>query len=247
VIRVLIVEDRPVAAEAHAAYVERISGFEVAGTARTGTEALRLLGKTEIDLVLLDIYLPDMHGLDVVRSMRASGHAADVIAVTVARDVSVIRAAVSYGILFYLIKPFTFRTFQDKFERYRDYHNRITGTDQVFTQHSVDDLLTALRPGSTDLPKGMSRESLEGVVATLGNAAGALSATEVAGRVGASRVTARRYLEYLVDNGLALRHARYGTAGRPEVEYRWRPPPRDRDHDVQRSPKPADDPLAPKD
>jgi response regulator of citrate/malate metabolism len=235
-IRVLIVEDQPVAAEAHAAYITRIPGFEVAGTARTGAEALRLLGKTEIDLVLLDIYLPDMHGLDIVRSMRAAGQTADVIAVTVARDVSVIRAAVSYGILFYLIKPFTFRTFQDKFERYREYRDRMAGTP-LLTQHFVDEVLATLRPGSSDLPKGMSRESLESVIEALGKADAGLSATQVAGIVGTSRVTARRYLEYLADTGLALRHARYGTAGRPEFEYRWKPPPMDRHHDAPTLPR----------
>jgi response regulator of citrate/malate metabolism len=239
VIRVLIVEDQPVAAEAHAAYVARIPGFEVAGTARTGSEALRLLSRTEIDLTLLDIYLPDMHGLDVVRSMRAAGHGADVIAVTVARDVSVIRAAVSYGILFYLIKPFTFRTFQDKFERYRDYRDRMAGAP-LLTQQFVDDMLAALRPGSPQLPKGMGRESLESIVATLGKAEAGLSATEVAGMVGTSRVTARRYLEYLADTGLALRHARYGVAGRPEIEYQWRKGSGHRHEDVPTFSKPPE-------
>ena len=221
-IRVLIVEDQPVAAEAHAAYVGRMPGFHVVGTAHTGSEALRLLNKLQIDLVLLDIYLPDMHGLDVVSSMRATGHTADVIAVTVARDVSVIRAAVSHGILFYLIKPFTFRAVQDKFERYRTYRDRMASKD-VLTQHMVDDVLATLRTGSSELPKGMSKESLDSVVDALAKTDAALSAAEVAGIIGASRVTARRYLEYLADNGFAVRHARYGVAGRPEVEYRWQP------------------------
>ena len=223
-IRVLIVEDQPVAAKAHAEYVGRVPGFEVAGQARTGAEALRQLGRTEIDLVLLDMYLPDMHGLDLIRSMRAAGHWADVIAVTVARDVSVIRAAVAYGIVHYVVKPFAFRTLHDKLEHYRQYRDRAAKGQRFVTQHQVDDLLAGLHgPASGDLPKGMSRESLDAVVRALENAGTALSAAQVAEVVGASRVTARRYLEYLAEAGLAQRQARYGTAGRPEMEYRLRP------------------------
>jgi response regulator of citrate/malate metabolism len=240
VIRVLIVEDQPVAAEAHAEYVGRVPGFEVAGQARTGAEALRQLGRTEIDLVLLDMYLPDMHGLDLIRSMRAAGHSADVIAVTVARDASVIRAAVAYGIVYYLVKPFAFRTLHDKLEHYRQYRDRAATGQRFITQHQVDDLLAGLHgAASMDLPKGMSRESLDAVVAALDNAGTALSAAEVAEVVGASRVTARRYLEYLAGAGLAMRQARYGTAGRPEVEYRLRPAT-GQGHDTPLTPPPTD-------
>lgn len=231
-IRVLIVEDQPVVAEAHAEYVGRLAGFEVAGQARTGAEALRLLGRTEIDLVLLDIYLPDMHGLELVRSMRAAGHSADVIAVTVARDLSVMRAAVSFGIVHYVIKPFTVRTLQDRLEHYRAYHTRVTSGHHIVSQHQVDDLLTTLRgAGSTDLPKGMSRESFDAVAAALETSGVALTAAQVAGVMGASRVTARRYLEYLVEVGLAVRHARYG-AGRPAVAFEWRARVGDRGDDA---------------
>jgi response regulator of citrate/malate metabolism len=223
VIRVLIVEDQPVAAAAHAEYVGRVPGFEVAGQAMTGADALGQLARAEIDLVLLDIYLPDMHGLDVIRSMRAAGHSTDVIAVTVARDATVIRSAVAYGIVSYVVKPFALRTLHDKLEHYRQYRDRAAAGQRFVTQHQVDDLLAGLRSAAPELPKGVSRESLDAVVAALKDAGVALSAAQVAEMVGASRVTARRYLEYLAEAGLALRQARYGPAGRPEVEYRLRP------------------------
>ena len=101
--RVLVVEDEPVALEAHAAYVGRVPGFAVAATAATSHEALRALQSTEVDVVLLDMNLPDRHGLDVIRAMRAGGHRADVIAVTSARDLDVVRAAVSLGVVQYLL------------------------------------------------------------------------------------------------------------------------------------------------
>ncbi|HZX99873.1 MAG TPA: response regulator [Dermatophilaceae bacterium] len=222
-IGVLVVEDEPVAADAHVAYVERVRGFGVRGKALDGAGAIRLLGhpSSGIDLVLLDMYLPDMHGLDVVRAMRTAGHRADVIAVTSARDLTVVRAAVSQGIVQYLLKPFTFAALREKLERYAAYRQQLAG-DMAISQHEVDRVLATLRGSdSSSLPKGMSPESLDAVVTVLRPSSEGLSATEVAAVVGASRVTARRYLEYLADSALVVRRSRYGGAGRPEVEYSW--------------------------
>ena len=222
-IGVLIVEDEPVAADAHVAYVGRVPGFGVRGKAHDGAEAIRRLGdpSSGIDLVLLDMYLPDMHGLDVVRAMRTAGHRADVIAVTSARDLEVVRAAVSQGIVQYLLKPFTFAALREKLERYAAYRQQLAG-DVAISQHEVDRVLATLRGSdSGSLPKGMSPQSLDAVVMVLRPSSEGLSATEVAGVLGASRVTARRYLEFLADSALVVRRSRYGSAGRPEVEYRW--------------------------
>ncbi|MGO4759209.1 response regulator, partial [Streptomyces sp. 2MCAF27] len=97
-IRVLVVEDDPVAADAHRMYVERVPGFSVVGVARTRGDAQRLLERTPADLLLLDLYLPDGHGLQLLRALRATGHTADVIAVTSARDLAVVREGVSLGV-----------------------------------------------------------------------------------------------------------------------------------------------------
>lgn len=221
-IGVLIVEDEPIAADAHRTYLQRIPGFVVRGVAHDGAGAIRQLGDpaSGIDLVLLDMHLPDLHGLDVVRVMRTAGHRADVIAVTSARDLEVVRAAVSQGVVQYLLKPFTFAALRDKLERYAAYRHH--AGDVASGQHEVDRVLAALRGNdSASLPKGMSPQSLDAVVAVMRPSAEGRSAAEVAGVVGASRVTARRYLEHLADSGLVLRRSRYGRAGRPEVEYRW--------------------------
>ena len=222
-IGVLVVEDDPVAADAHHAYLERIPGFVVRAVVHDGAGAIRLLGdpSSDVDLVLLDMHLPDLHGLEVVRAMRTAGHRADVIAVTSARDLEVVRAAVSQGVVQYLLKPFTFAALRDKLERYAAYRQQLAG-DVASGQHEVDRVLATLRGNdSSSLPKGMSPDSLDVVVAVLRPSAEGLSATEVAAEVGASRVTARRYLEHLADSGLVVRRSRYGGAGRPEVEYRW--------------------------
>ncbi|HWJ09230.1 MAG TPA: response regulator [Nocardioides sp.] len=228
-VRVLVVEDEALAAEAHAAYVARVPGFALAGVARSAREAVRALDAareagTPVDLVLLDMNLPDGHGLGLLNGLRAAGHLCDVIAVTAARDTRVVRQAVVQGVVLYLLKPFTFATFRAKLEQYAEYRARLEAAPDEVVQDEVDQLLGSLRPtGSAPLPKGMSAETLRAVTAALRDASEELSASEVAAVVGASRVTARRYLEHLADQGLATRGVRYGTGGgRPEVSYGWR-------------------------
>lgn len=219
-VRTLVVDDDPVAAAAHAAYVGRVAGFAVTAVAGVGAEALRVLATTAVDLVLLDVHLPDMSGLDVLRRMRAAGHTTDVIMVTRARDLEVVRAAIAFGATQYLVKPFTAGAVRAKLEghlAYRAQHG------PVLDQGAVDGLFDSLRApvAASGLPKGVSRVSLEEVAQALAGADGAATAAEVAELAGVSRVTARRYLEHLAESGMAVRGLRYGGAGRPQVEYRW--------------------------
>ena len=222
--RVLVVEDEAIAAEAHAAYVERVDGFTGVGIAHSGVETLRHLRRSsDVDLVLLDMNLPDVHGLELLQRIRADGHLCDVIAVTSARDLDVVRRAVSQGVVHYLLKPFTFAGFRSKLEQYAAYRAQVDDAETQVAQHEVDQLLGLLRttPVGDAVPKGMSVETLRLVTDCLRSGRAPMSATEVGAAVGASRVTTRRYLEHLANSGLATRQARYGQSGRPEVEYRW--------------------------
>ncbi|MEV1173291.1 response regulator [Nonomuraea sp. NPDC049784] len=215
-ISVLVVEDEEITAEANRIYVERIPGFEVAGVVRTGGEALRFLRRKPVDLVLLDLYLPDMHGLEVCRAIRAGGIMCDVIAVTSARDLAMVRSAVSLGISQYLLKPFTYATLVEKLTRYAKFKEE---AGVAVGQSDVDRVLGTLR-GSSELPKGMARDTLDTVAAKLRASPEGMAAQAVADAIGVSRVTARRYLEYLVELGVAARIPQYGGVGRPELLYR---------------------------
>lgn len=217
----LVVEDDPRLADAHRQYLERVPGFTAAGVAHSGAQAMRLLEAVPVDLVLLDMHLPDTHGLDWCRAVRARGRAVDVIAVTSARDVATVRSAVSLGVVQYLIKPFTFVTFRDKLGAYARFRNELPGEGVAAGQHEVDQAFAALRGTRSGLPKGLSDATLQRVVTHLRSAAGDTSAAELAEVVGISRVTARRYLEHLAEGGQLARSPRYGAAGRPEVGYRW--------------------------
>jgi len=224
-VRVLVVEDEALAAEAHATYTSRVEGFAVAGVARSAAEAMRFLAADRhVDLILLDMHLPDGHGLGLLQRLRAAGHLCDVIAVTSARDADLVRHAVAQGVALYLLKPFTFAGFRAKLEQYAAYRAQLASAPAEVAQDQVDRLLGSLRGSSRapELPKGMSAETMREVTAALRDAGAARSAAEVADAVGSSRVTARRYLEHLADTGHAERRQRYGGTGRPQVEYLWR-------------------------
>ncbi|MFY0406134.1 response regulator [Solicola sp. PLA-1-18] len=219
---VLVVEDEEIAARAHADYVGRVDGFVLSGVARTRQEAVRHLAAERVDVVLLDMNLPDGHGLDILRQLRGSGYACDVIAVTSARDLAVVTRAVEQGVASYLLKPFTFAAFRDKLERLAAFRRQVASSGDDLAQHEVDAMLGLLRnPRVGDgLPKGLTRPTLDAVSRAVREGGEPMSASEVAEAVGASRVTARRYLEHLVSTGSLTRGTRFGGSGRPEVDYR---------------------------
>jgi response regulator of citrate/malate metabolism len=218
-LRVLVVEDDPVAAEAHRVYVDRLPGFVCVGLAGTAALALHVLSQEQVDLVLLDMNLPDGHGLDVVRRMRAAGNQTDVVAVTAAREVAAVQAAARIGVVQYVLKPFAFETLRDRLTAYARQRRAAESGQVVADQDEVDRLLHPATISS--VPKGLAGSVLDRVVTLLGNREG-WTAEEVAASLGTSRITARRYLEHLADQGQALRTQRYdGRSGRPKVEYSW--------------------------
>src|SRR5262249_59200185 len=110
----------------HCAYVERVRGFVVAGKAHGGIEALKQVDQLRPDLLLLDFYLPDMSGLEVLRRLREEDHPpVDVIAITAARDVEHLRGAMRGGVVHYLIKPFRLAAFEEKLTSYASVSARL--------------------------------------------------------------------------------------------------------------------------
>jgi len=220
-INTLIVDDDFMSASVHRSYTERLQGFTVVGEAHNGEEALALIRRLQPQLMLLDIYLPDMSGLEVIRRVRTEGLPVDVIAVTAAKDVETLRGAMQGGVLHYLVKPFLFDTFRERLERYATLKRRLEKMREA-NQEDVDKLFSLLRAEGRDgLPKGISSPTLGLVVEALRDANDALTAIEVGERAGISRGTARRYLDYLATVGTVELSLRYGAAGRPEHLYRW--------------------------
>jgi len=221
-IRTLIVEDDFRVAEIHRGFIERLESFSVVGVAHTAQDALDRVARDRPDLVLLDIYLPDRSGLEVLRDLHATGRPpVDVIVITAANDVDTLRSALQGGVVHYLVKPFQFNAFREKLESYAAVRSRLDRVGEV-DQQEIDELYATLRSTvATELPKGLSPATLALVARTVRESDRDLSAEDVAERTGVSRVTSRRYLDRLARSGLVGITMRYGKAGRPEHRYRW--------------------------
>src|SRR5512139_1021192 len=136
-IRVLVVDDDFMVARIHRGFVERVDGFEVVGSAQTGAEALAAVASLKPDLVLLDLYLPDLFGLDVVARLRAAGETCDVLVITAAKEADAVRGAVRQGVAGYLLKPFAFPALKERLEAYAAERARAVG-DAELTQEQID-------------------------------------------------------------------------------------------------------------
>ncbi|MFJ8565388.1 response regulator [Streptomyces sp. NPDC093514] len=221
---VLVVDDDTRVARINAAYVAKVPGFRVTAQAHSAAEALEFLATHPVDLVLLDHYLPDENGLDLVRRLRQLGHRTDVIMVTAARDLATVQAAMRLGALQYLVKPFTFAGLRTRLEAYASLR-RALDTGGEAEQAEVDRIFGALAAAgsSNELPKGHSATTAELVRQVLLSAEGPLSTQQIADRAGISRQTAQRYVKLLERTGRVSLALRYGETGRPEHRYTWLP------------------------
>lgn len=223
-LRAIIVDDDFAVARIHRGIVESHPAYIVVGEAYTGRDALEMIARLSPDVVLLDVYLPDISGLDVLARIRQDqSRSIEVIAVTAARDLDTVRTASASGVRHYLVKPFTSSALRERLDSIVDSRKAMkrSASGGPLDQHAVDQILTtgaALR--RTQPPKGYSAATLERVIATLATQENDVSAAELAARIGMSRVGARRYLEHLVTSGQAVVEPRYGSTGRPEHRYR---------------------------
>ncbi|MHB8190079.1 MAG: response regulator [Ferrimicrobium sp.] len=219
--RVIVVDDDYRVASLHRVFVERVSGFEVVGEAHSGETALTAATQLHPDLILLDLYLPDIPGLEVLRRLaHITGRPIDVIVITAARDVASVEEAVRSGALYYLVKPFGPSVLCERLNAYAAMRHKLDAIHEA-SQAQVDEIYAALRTNSDrPLPKGHSPQTLGVIVETLRGAGEELSSEEVASRSGVSRATAQRYLSYLSSIGRINLILRYGP-GRPEHRYRW--------------------------
>lgn len=218
-IAVLVVDDDFMVAGIHAELVEEVDGFRIVGTAVNGRQALQMVADLAPDLLLLDVHLPDMSGIEVLKRLRERGDDVDAIVVTAERDADFVKAALRGGATQYLIKPFDLDELKARIQRYA----RVRLTDGKTDQDIVDSVFSigveprAVTPAPLP-PKGLSNESLDLVRDALADGA-ELSATTCAEATGMARATVRRYLEYLVERREAKVRLKYG-GGRPERLYR---------------------------
>ena len=222
VITVLIVDDDPVVTATLRAHVSGIPGFAVTAVAHTGHEAIEAARRFRPALVLLDLHLPDLPGLTVAHHLRAPGQStADVIVITGRQDLPAVRAAMQSGALHYLVKPVRLVTLERTLRRYAVMSRRLSDAHPA-DQQDIDRIFRSLHSDDEDRPKNISAQTSQLVLDVLTTEQRDLSADETAKVLGISRVTARRYLEYLASRSLVEVSLRYGPTGRPQHRYRVR-------------------------
>ncbi|QFI38202.1 response regulator [Moritella marina ATCC 15381] len=219
-IKVLIIEDDVGIAEIHRRNLMKIDGLDIIGIATTKAEAEVLLDVLTPDLILLDVYLPDGNGLDILRDLRQQQHACDVILITADRDSDTLQAAMRGGVVDYILKPVIFARLEESLNKYLKQKNQFVNLDDV-DQHMVDAMISVSvkSPATSRLPKGIDSVTLDKVRGLFAEHAD-ITADNAGVLIGASRTTARRYLEHLISTGELVADLNYGTVGRPERTYK---------------------------
>ncbi|ANQ17117.1 response regulator [Vibrio natriegens] len=218
---VMIIEDDLAIAELHHKYLSQLSGLEVVGIATTRMEAEMQLEILKPDLLLMDVYLPDGTGLEILNTLRAKNQTCDVILITAARDVDTLQTAMRGGVVDYLLKPIMFPRLEVALKKYLAQRERfdVAGSldqsqvDKMFQSNNISET------GAKRLPKGIDSVTLD-KIRDLFPGEEMLTADEAGEKIGASRTTARRYLEYLISSGELEADLNYGTVGRPERCYK---------------------------
>lgn len=222
-LQVLVVDDDYRVASVHVAFVEGVPGFQVVGQAHTAADALELAQTLHPDLVLLDIYLPDGDGLDVVRGMLNTPSPPAIMVISAATDMATVRRAVQLGAVHYIVKPFGFKALAERLTAFRNAQSHITEWPDEPTQDDINKIFDLLRPSAS--PAQVSAElrhlapTLKLVYDALAGSDVALSAADIAASIGISRATAQRYLTQLEQSNAITLELRYGQTGRPEHRY----------------------------
>jgi response regulator of citrate/malate metabolism len=216
---VLVVEDDATIASVYCRIVVSTPPFQVAGIVARGEDALEWLKVRPADLMLLDLKLAGMSGLRLIQSLRGFGHTIEVIAVTADRSASTVQAVVHAGAIDYLVKPFPPDRLRQSLGRF--VHRVSAASATEVDQAQADEICGSGREAKPRLPKGLTEEAVVSVRQSL-RSSGERSALDVAQHTGLARVTARRYLEYLVSTGQATTESRASRPGRPRKLYRWR-------------------------
>lgn len=219
--KVLIVEDDPMVAMINEQYIGRNKNFQIVGKCRDGKSALDFLEKNEADLLILDVYMPQMDGFETLQQIRNKKLSVEAIMVTAANDCESLEEALHLGIVDYLVKPFTFDRFQMALEKF--IAQNIAMKDLVtLNQKNIDFIVENVRKKSEDVhPKGIQEKTLQLIMEHLKTNSGKwLTGDEIAEKVGLTGVTVRRYMNYLAEAGKVIGEMNYETGGRPCMVYK---------------------------
>ena len=221
--RVLILEDDPMVASIDRQYVESNQQFQVVQICKSGGQALEYLRHSPVDLIVLDYYTPEMNGREFLDRLHAAGQAPSVIMVTSASDTDIVCSLLSRGVLDYLVKPFEFARFRQALDKFLQ-RRALLSNGEGLSQQDIDRLMQSQKTdhASSHLSKGMNESTLRMIRDFLAHSQGqALTSEKIAEQVHLSRITIRRYVNFMVERGELVSSIDYHTGGRPSIRYRY--------------------------
>ncbi|MCG8571225.1 MAG: response regulator [Spirochaetes bacterium] len=218
-ISVLIVEDDFRVADINKQFTEAVPGFSVVEVAKNGMEAISFISSKPVELVILDIYLPDIYGIEVLKEIRKKELSIDVILITAAHDRETVENSIRFGVFDYIIKPFNFERYKEALLKYQEFKVSLN-QKSTYNQNEVDKF-TAFFQGKSEnnLPKGITSFTLNRIQKAIKTCGKTFTMGELLEKVSLSRITTRRYLEFLCDSNLLTKSLKYTKIGRPTILY----------------------------
>ncbi|HHD2735941.1 response regulator [Clostridium perfringens] len=216
--KILIVEDDPMVALINKRFLENMGFKDILGPVQTEEEIIKVLDKENIDLILLDVYLPKKNGIDILKSLRYKKYLTDVIMITAANSVEEVKRAFAYGVTDYLVKPFEFERFEEAINKYKQ-KNNLLNKSEALSQQDIDVISKSLEE-KIELPKGLNQKTLDRIMEFLKENQGKVwTLREIAYELKISNVTIKKYMDYLEDVKKVNVTLTSGNVGRPEYKY----------------------------
>jgi len=224
--QVIIIEDDPMVAAINRQYIEDTPGFAVKSVFQNGAQALEYLKDNDVSLIILDYYTPMMSGMAFVDMLHGMGKAPAIIMVTSASDVQIVKSMFSRGVIDYLVKPFEYDRFKAALERFKYTMARWEDACASLKQEEIDSVIVSEGAGESKrmmqtLSKGLNESTMAMIRQFLsGNSTRFFTSEEIAGRVNLSRITVRRYMNYMLETNQVISTIDYQTGGRPSIKYK---------------------------
>ncbi|MDU7981961.1 MAG: response regulator [Clostridium perfringens] len=216
--KILILEDDPMVALINKRFLENMGFKDILGPVQTEEEIIKVLDKENIDLILLDVYLPKKNGIDILKSLRYKKYLTDVIMITAANSVEEVKRAFAYGVTDYLVKPFEFERFEEAINKYKQ-KNNLLNKREALSQQDIDVISKSLEE-KIELPKGLNQKTLDRIMEFLKENQGKVwTLREIAYELKISNVTIKKYMDYLEDVKKVNVTLTSGNVGRPEYKY----------------------------
>ena len=229
-IRTVITEDDPMVMAINKKILEKHPRIRIEKTFSNGKDTLEFLKNHAIDLLFLDVYMPGITGLEVLTQIRQQNLPVDVIMITAANDIQSVSQIMRLGIIDYLVKPFDTSRLQTALDKYLIAHDALTKSrrqEVSFCQDDIDKLMgmhtknIPLQIAPYELDKGLQPKTLERVIDFLRKTTNPVTSPQIGNQIGLSRITVRKYLNYLESRNLIISQIDYDTGGRPRILYLW--------------------------